>query len=1231
VLVNAPRDAAELDSTVARLLAGDDPPSEIMLMVGIGDTVARAVAEQAAARRRGLVKVVAEDALFDATAGEPVARRAADWLTAHARRSGEALSEAGLRLVQTVSDWRSRRDADDRAPPSSFSVLVPAPRDAAELDSTVARLLTGDDPPSEILLVVGIDDAGARAVAEQAAAHHRGIVKVVDEDALFDAQAGNPAAGRALEWVTAHVPWSLLARLVAFAAAAVVVTVAIQTASFLYLLYVVGSLALAAIACTTLVWMLHAWRTPSSLAESGRPREDLEPAFSFSLIVPARHEQAVLEGTLLRLLRSDHPDFELLVVVGDDDPATREVAERVAAHRPDRVKVIVDAGRPKSKPRALNAALPHCTGAITGVFDAEDDVHPALLQRVDQCFQKTGADVVQAGVQLMNFRSSWLTVRNVLEYYFWFRSRLHFHASQRFIPLGGNTVFVRTQLLQQVSGWDPDCLAEDCELGVRLSALGAQTVVFYEAELVTREECPPTLRAFARQRTRWNQGFLQTLARGHWRRLPLQRRALGVYTLAMPYLMAVVWLTIPLAIATAVAVKAPVPITLISFLPALLMLAMLAVEVVGLGDFCRTYGERASARDYLRLVVGLPLYQSVLAFAAVRAVVREARGERGWEKTEHLGLHLSHAARAESELAVSASPRIRPVARVVEASTGNVALLEREEARPREPTAGNGNGHWNGWTSGDLAASLAGDPPWVSRPHSGSLLRRRLLSAHADLVLLVALLAFVGVIQATNMLHWPDAQFDEGTYVSNAWAVQHGALAPYTYSYGHPPLAWLLIALWTWARGVFAGTSYSIDTGRELMFVVTMVSCGLVFTLARRLGMQRTFAAGAVILFALSPVGLFFHRTVLLDNVAIAWALAAFVLAFTPRRRLWAFAASGACFAASLLSKETTLVLLPALLLAAAYNADKRTRRYCLALLGSFLGLIALSYPLYAILKGELLPGPGHVSLVGYTIVQLVTRKGTGSLFDPHSETHAIVTAWLGLDPWLLGAALVLCPIALARRNTRAIAVAFLIQVLMILRPGYLPNMYVIGLLPFAALIVAGAGEAIWRKARVLPSWPGWSVRAAALTVALTVVAVVAPSWAHSDRVAMTVRLDGTRRAAERWVAQNIGHDRRLIVPDEYWIYLIQHGFDEHPMPGGFFSRTVVVYWPLDYDPAVKKSFPDGWRDFDYIVSTQAVRSTLRLTPTTAEALEHSRVVRQFGKGVQRIEIRAITRGQRLG
>jgi hypothetical protein len=35
----------------------------------------------------------------------------------------------------------------------------------------------------------------------------------------------------------------------------------------LYLLYLGGSLLVGVVACTTLVWMHHAWRTPETLAD----------------------------------------------------------------------------------------------------------------------------------------------------------------------------------------------------------------------------------------------------------------------------------------------------------------------------------------------------------------------------------------------------------------------------------------------------------------------------------------------------------------------------------------------------------------------------------------------------------------------------------------------------------------------------------------------------------------------------------------------------------------------------------------------------------------------------------------------------------------------------------------------------------------------------------------------------------------------------------------------------
>ena len=231
--------------------------------------------------------------------------------------------------------------------------------------------------------------------------------------------------------------------------------------------------------------------------------------------------------------------YEIIIIVGDDDPDTMRTANRLAARTPDRVKVVVNTNEVKNKPKALNTGLPYCQGEIVGVFDAEDQAHPDLLNHVDHAFRVADTDVVQGGVQLVNYHSSWYSLRNCMEYFFWFHSRLHLHAQKGFIPLGGNTVFVFTKILRMIDGWDPDCLTEDCDLGVRLSSMGARVVVAYDSLMVTKEESPTTLRGLFRQRTRWNQGFLQVLDKGDWLDLlTLRQKLLAWFTLATPFLQA---------------------------------------------------------------------------------------------------------------------------------------------------------------------------------------------------------------------------------------------------------------------------------------------------------------------------------------------------------------------------------------------------------------------------------------------------------------------------------------------------------------------------------------------------------------------------------------------------------------------------------------------------------------------------------------------------------------------
>jgi cellulose synthase/poly-beta-1,6-N-acetylglucosamine synthase-like glycosyltransferase len=397
-------------------------------------------------------------------------------------------------------------------------------------------------------------------------------------------------------------------------------------------------------------WRLYGWRTPEAVDRMRWPTPEGPGLERFSLIVPALHEAKVIAGTLQRLLQDDYPNVEILVSLceGDDDTIA-EVRRVMRDHDPHgRIRTVIRSYAQSNKPRQLNAALAQATGTVAGVIDAEDDVAPGLLARVDALFRQTGADVVQGGVQLMTLGrrpSEWFKVHNVLEYFFWFTSRMFYQVMCGFVPLGGNTVFIRRELMIRAGGW-PDNLTEDCALGVLLcTRYGAKVVAAYEPELVTREEVPQTIHSRAQgslfwQRVRWNQGFLSILLQGDWLRLPtIQQRVLAGYILATPFLQAFSGLLLPLALATIFALKVPVAVALLMYAPFLPIAITLTTQVIGLREFGHSYRQPVRLRHYAFLLLGAPFYQWVLMGAAFWAVVQHVQGNTVWHKTAHGGHH----------------------------------------------------------------------------------------------------------------------------------------------------------------------------------------------------------------------------------------------------------------------------------------------------------------------------------------------------------------------------------------------------------------------------------------------------------------------------------------------------------------------------------------------------------------------------------------------------------------
>lgn len=357
---------------------------------------------------------------------------------------------------------------------------------------------------------------------------------------------------------------------------------------------------------------------------------------------------------------------------------------------------------------------------------------------------------------------------------------------------------------------------------------------------------------------------------------------------------------------------------------------------------------------------------------------------------------------------------------------------------------------------------------------------------------------------------------------------------------------------------------------------------------------------------------------VLLDNIAVAWLLAAFALALSPQRRLTAFAAAGLCFAAAVLTKETLLLTLPALVLLGWQTAKGPTRGFAIGVLLAGSALVAAFYPLFAALQGELLPGAGHTSLFDGIRFQL-TRPGGGGLADPESGTRQLIATWLREDPVLPSAAILFTPVALLFiPRLRAVALAITVPAIVAARPSaYVPAMFIITLIPFAALLAAGLADESWRGVarrggegvlqRALRAAPALAL--VALLIQLAVL--IGPRWAAATLGQMRDDEAAPARQAVDWLDRFVPASSTIVVDNTIWLDLVERGFSR---------ERVIWFYKLDLDPGLVRA-PGP---IDYVVRSNLMEGNARDLPHTRALLENSRPVANFKAGTETFEIRRV-------
>ncbi len=479
--------------------------------------------------------------------------------------------------------------------------------------------------------------------------------------------------------------------------------------------------------------------------------------------------------------------------------------------------------------------------------------------------------------------------------------------------------------------------------------------------------------------------------------------------------------------------------------------------------------------------------------------------------------------------------------------------------------------------------------------------------------LLVVLLAAT-VFTASNMFRYPQYELDEGTYVGAAWAMfKEGKLFYYTYTYAHPPFGWFVLGLWATLTGGFHAFGASVNTGRALMLLVTLLSTLLIFAIIRRATGRVSAAALGALAFAVSPLGVSLHRQVYLDNLATFWFLVSLYLLVTANGSLWRTVLSGLAFGLAFWSKEVIVVLLPGMALAALVQSSPANRRYATTLWSATAVAVISLFPLMALLKDELLP-PGvlwsspqpHVSLIG-TYLRQAARPG-GGLLDPDGDFWQEFAEWRRRDPALILGGLGASGIGLLawRRDRLLFCVSLLVVsfVLFLGRGGVVFFYYIIPLLALLALALGLlAGCVINAPVR----WPVLSRAGAAGVLALSLVLM---HWAvPANRINFTANRTSDQQAATRWIARNLPPSSLIITDSFPWADLRDPSLvQDEPF-------TAHYYWPLLADPILRRQLlKDDWRTIDYLVTSPVtVRDITRNNlPLVSEALEESDPIKVF-------------------
>jgi cellulose synthase/poly-beta-1,6-N-acetylglucosamine synthase-like glycosyltransferase/peptidoglycan/xylan/chitin deacetylase (PgdA/CDA1 family)/spore germination protein YaaH len=384
---------------------------------------------------------------------------------------------------------------------------------------------------------------------------------------------------------------------------------------FLWAFMIVAT-ALVVVRTLIVIWLAARFRRP--------PRANFsEP---ISVVIAAYNEEKLITETLRTLLATDYKG-EIEVVVVDDGSTDQTAAEleRVARNE-SRIRLFQQENRGKA--RALQRGLAAAHNAIIVFLDADTQCQRDTLPRLLEPFADERIGAVSGHAKVGNLRT-FIARCQALEYTCGFNlDRRAYNRWQCITVVPGAISAVRKEAINEAGGLSLETLAEDTDLTLCLHRQRQRIV--YVPEAIAWTEAPETVRALARQRSRWAYGTLQCLWKHRDMVFNWNYRALGWFSLPSIWFFQIIL----------VAITPMVDLFLLASLPfgvwsAVLpfVITFLAMDVLLATLACIL--EREPILRAWRILPMRLIYRPMLSYCIWKAILRAIKGAWvSWGKLE---------------------------------------------------------------------------------------------------------------------------------------------------------------------------------------------------------------------------------------------------------------------------------------------------------------------------------------------------------------------------------------------------------------------------------------------------------------------------------------------------------------------------------------------------------------------------------------------------------------------